>query len=98
MNILGNVVYKAKCVCSCEGYIMGTLALGCCAHNFTEGEMYELEMDCYSYVNGYGEVVVEFSATVLTGTVDGYDMPCGLEFINAQTFNQYFRAIAVEVE
>ena len=96
MDILGNVAYKAKCVRSCEGYIMGTLALGCCAHNFTEGETYELEMDCYSYVNGYGEVVVEFSATVLTGSLDGYDSPCGVEFHNAEAFNRYFRVKEAE--
>lgn len=96
MNILGNITYQAKCTRSCGGYIMGALALGCCAHNFTEGEIYELELDCYPYVNNYGEIVVEFNATVLTGTVDGYDMPCGLEFINAETFNQYFKAVEVE--
>lgn len=96
MNILGNTTYKAKCVRSCEGYIMGTLALGCCAHVFTEGEIYELELDCCPYVNSYGEIVVNFSAVVLTGTVDGYDVPCGLEFINTETFNLYFKAIGVE--
>ena len=98
MDILGNIVYQAKCVCSCEGYIMGTLALGCCGHNFTEGEMYELELDCYSYVNGYGKIVINFSAVVLTGTVDGYDAPCGLEFIDAETFNLYFKAVGREGE
>lgn len=96
MNILGNIVYKAKCMRSCEGDIRGALALGYCAHIFTEGEIYELELDCYPYVNSYGKIVIHFSAVVLTGTVDGYDRPCGLEFINAETFNLYFKAIGIE--
>ncbi len=98
MNILGNIAYQAKCTRSCEGYIMGALSMGACAHIFEEGEIYELELDCYPYVNNYGEIVVSFSAAVFTGTTDGYDVPCGLEFINAETFNQYFKAVEVERE
>lgn len=96
MNILGNIVYKAKCMRSCEGDITGALALGYCAHVFTEGEIYELWLDCYPHVNNYGKIVVNFSAVVLTATVDGYDRPCGLEFSNAETFNLYFKAIEIE--
>ena len=82
---------KAECRQDCGEDMRDCMSVGCCSHYFEAGKLYEIEIINELYSNSYGELCLNFRATVLNGQTDGYDAPCGVEFFNPEAFNRYFR-------